>query len=64
VLKVKLTKKLKYFLLSLYLHQTLERTILGEIWVKIFLPKPLSEDKRSKSEHFRKIHENISEMAT
>ena len=34
-------KKLKYFLLSLYLHQTLKRTILSEIWVKIILLKPL-----------------------
>ena len=41
VLKVKWTKKLTYFLLSLYLHQTLKRTILSEIWVKIFLPQPL-----------------------
>ena len=40
-LKVKWTKKLTYFLLSLYLHQTLKRTILSEIWVKIFLPQPL-----------------------
>ena len=52
VLKVKWTKKLKYFLLSLYLHQTLNRTILIEIWVKIFLPKPLKKDKRSKSDWF------------
>ena len=41
VLKVKWTKKLTYFLLSLYLHQTQKRTILSEIWVKIFLSKPL-----------------------
>ena len=40
-LKVKWTKELTYFLLSLYLHQTLKWTILSEIWVKIFLPKPL-----------------------
>ena len=53
-LKVKWTKKLKYFLLSLYLHQTLKRTILSEIWVKIFLPKPLKKDKRSKSDWFPK----------
>ena len=26
-------------------------------------PKPLKEDKRSKSEHFRRLHENVSEMA-
>ena len=62
-LKVKCTKKLKYFVLSLYLHQTLKRTILSEIWVKIFLPKPLEKDKRSKSEHFRRLHENVSEIA-
>ena len=36
VLKVEWTKKLQYFLLSLYLHQALKRTILGEIWVKSF----------------------------
>ena len=41
ILKVKWTKKLTYFLLSLYLHQTLKRNILSEIWVKIFLPKPI-----------------------
>ena len=35
-LKVKWIKKLKYFLLSLYLHQTLKRNILSEIWAKIF----------------------------
>ena len=40
-LKVKWTKKMTYFLLSPYLHQTLKRTVLSEIWVKIFLPKPL-----------------------
>ena len=62
-LKVKWTKKLTYFFLSLYLHQTLKRTILSEIWVNIFLPKPLQKDKRSKSEHFRRLHENVSEMA-
>ena len=33
--------KVKYFLLSLYLHQTLKRNIVKEIWVKIFLPKSL-----------------------
>ena len=26
-------------------------------------PKPVKEDKRSKSEHFRRLHENVSEMA-
>ena len=40
-LQVKSIKKLKYFLLPLYLHQTVKRTILSEVWVKIFLPKPL-----------------------
>ena len=35
----------------------------SQIWVKIFLPKPLWKDKRSKSEHFRRLHENVSEMA-
>ena len=56
-LKVKWTNKLKYFLLSLYLHQTLKRTILSEIWVKIFLPKPfwkIKDQNPSISENFTK----------
>ena len=63
-LKVRWTKKLTYFLLPLYLYQTLKMTILSEIWVKSFLPKPLHKDKRSKSKHFRRLHENVSEMAS
>ena len=53
----------RYFVLSLYLHQTLKRTILSEIWVMNFFPKPLEKDKRSKSENFRRLNENVSEMA-
>ena len=34
-------QKIEIFSLSLYLHQTLKRIILNEIWVKIFLPNPL-----------------------
>ena len=40
-IKGQMNQKMTYFLLSLYLHQTLKRNILSEIWVKIFLPKPL-----------------------
>ena len=36
--KGQMNRKLKYFLLSPYRHQTLKRTILSETWVKTFLP--------------------------
>ena len=36
-----MNQKIEIFSFSLFLHQTLKRTILNEIWVKIFLPKPL-----------------------
>ena len=35
-LKGQMNQKVKYFLLSLYLQQTLKRTIVSKIWVKIF----------------------------
>ena len=61
--KGQMNQKLRYFLLLLYLHQTLKRTILSEIWVKLFLSKPLEKVKKSKSEHLRSLHENVSQMA-
>ena len=33
-----MNQKIEIFSLSLYLHQTLKRTILNEIWVNIFFP--------------------------
>ena len=62
-IKGQMNQKLGYFLLLLYLHQTLTRTIISEIWVKLFRSKPLEKVKRSKSEHFRSLHENVSQMA-
>ena len=43
--KGQINQKNEVFSLSLYLHQTLKRNILNEIWVKIFLPNPLQKDK-------------------
>ena len=43
--KGQINQKNEIFSLSLYLHQTLKRNILNEIWVKIFLPNPLQKDK-------------------
>ena len=34
--KGQMNRNIEIFCLSLYLHQTLKRTILNEIWVKIF----------------------------
>ena len=57
-----MNQKIEIFSLSLYLHQTLKRTILNEIWVKIFRQE-LWKDKTSKSEHFQRLHENVSKIA-
>ena len=52
-----MNQKLKYFLSSLCLHQTLKRTILSEISVKIFFPslyREIKDQNPSISEDFTK----------
>ena len=61
--KGQMNQKIEIFSFVALPSPNTKKTILSEIWVKIFLPKPLKEDKRSKSEHFRRLHENVSEMA-
>ena len=55
-LKGQMNQKIEIFSFPLYLHQTLKRTILSEIWVKIFRPiyRKIKDQNPNISEDFAK----------